>query len=247
MSESAYSLQESIKQLPGNIKESVFRREGGTPEQEQAAAIFGNVFLHLHPARVHINSLRLSYTYGLGLISFFLFLLLTASGVLLMFYYTPATQLAYRNMKDLEYVVSFGIVLRNVHRWSAHAMVAFVFLHMCRVFYTGSYKAPREFNWIIGVCLLLLTLFLSFTGYLLPWDQLAFWAITVGSNIAAYTPWIGDSVRFLMLGGNEVGQMALLRFYVLHVALLPLVAVVLLAVHFWRIRKDGGLSRPQNS
>jgi len=246
MSESAYSIRESIKQLPGNIKESVFRREGGTPEQERAAAIFGNVFLHLHPVRVHINSLRLSYTFGLGLISFFLFILLTASGVLLMFYYTPATQLAYRNMKDLEYVVSFGIVLRNVHRWSAHAMVACVFLHMCRVFYTGSYKAPREFNWVVGVCLLLLTLLLSFTGYLLPWDQLAFWAITVGSNIAAYTPWIGESVRFLMLGGNEVGQMALLRFYVLHVALLPLVAVVLLAVHFWRIRKDGGLSRPLN-
>jgi quinol-cytochrome oxidoreductase complex cytochrome b subunit len=246
MSESAYSLKESVSQLPRNIKESVFRREESTPEQEQAAAIFGNVFLHLHPVRVHINSLRLSYTFGLGLISFFLFLLLTASGVLLMFYYTPATQLAYRNMKDLEYVVSFGIVLRNVHRWSAHAMVACVFLHMCRVFYTGSYKAPREFNWVVGVCLLLLTLLLSFTGYLLPWDQLAFWAITVGSNIAAYTPWIGDSVRFLLLGGNEVGQMALLRFYVLHVALLPLVAVVLLAVHFWRIRKDGGLSRPSN-
>ncbi len=247
MSESAYSLKESIRQLPRNIKESVFRREGGTAEQERAAAIFGNIFLHLHPVRVHINSLRLSYTFGLGLISFFLFILLTASGVLLMFYYTPATQLAYRNMKDLEYVVSFGIVLRNVHRWSAHAMVACVFLHMCRVFYTGSYKAPREFNWVIGVCLLLLTLLLSFTGYLLPWDQLAFWAITVGSNIAAYTPWIGDSVRFLMLGGNEVGQMALLRFYVLHVALLPLVAVILLAVHFWRIRKDGGLSRPANN
>ena len=246
MSESAGSFRESIRQLPRNIKESVFRPEEGTPEQERAAAIFGNVFLHLHPVRVHINSLRLSYTFGLGLISFYLFLILTVSGVLLMFYYTPSTQLAYRNMKDLEYVVSFGVVLRNIHRWSAHAMVAFVFLHMCRVFYTASYKAPREFNWVIGVCLLLLTLFLSFTGYLLPWDQLAFWAVTVGSNIAAYMPWIGDNVRFLILGGNEVGQMALLRFYVLHVALLPLVAAILLAVHFWRIRKDGGLSRPQN-
>ena len=244
MSESAYGIKESIKHLPGNIKESVVRREEGTPEQERAAAVFGNIFLHLHPVRVHINSLRLRYTLGLGLISFYLFLILVVSGVLVMFYYTPSTQLAYRNMKDLEFMVSFGVVLRNIHRWSAHAMVAFVFLHMCRVFYTGSYKAPREFNWVIGVCLLLLTLFLSFTGYLLPWDQLAFWAITVGSNIASYMPWIGDSVRFLMLGGNEVGQMALLRFYVLHVALLPLIAAVFLGVHFWRIRKDGGLSRP---
>lgn len=244
MSESVYSIKESIKNLPRNIKESVARREEGTPEQKRAAAVFGNFFLHLHPVRVHINSLRLGYTFGLGLISFYLFLILVASGILVMFYYTPSTQLAYRNMKDLEYVVSFGVVLRNLHRWSAHAMVACVFLHMCRVFYTGSYKAPREFNWVIGVCLLILTLFLSFTGYLLPWDQLAFWAVTVGSNIAAYMPVIGEYVRFLLLGGNEVGQMALLRFYVLHIALLPLVAAVLLGIHFWRIRKDGGLSRP---
>ena len=246
MSESACSFKESVKNLPRNIRESVFRRGGGPPEQERAEAIFGNVFLHLHPVRVHINSLRSGYTLGLGLITFYLFLILIGSGVLIMFYYIPSIQSAYRSMKDLEYVVSFGVVLRNSHRWAAHAMVACAFLHMCRVFYTGSYKSPREFNWVIGVCLLLLTLLLSFTGYLLPWDQLAFWAVTVGSNIAAYMPWIGDSVRFLMLGGNEVGQMALLRFYVLHVALLPLLAVVLLAVHFWRIRKDGGLSRPQN-
>jgi quinol-cytochrome oxidoreductase complex cytochrome b subunit len=246
MSASAYSLKESIKQLPKNIRESVFRRGSGTAEQEEAAAIFGNVFLHIHPVRVHNNTLRPGYTLGLGLISFYLFLILVVSGVLVMFYYTPATELAYRNMKDLEYVVSFGVVLRNVHRWSAHAMVALVFLHMCRVFYTGSYKAPREFNWVVGVCLLLLTLFLSFTGYLLPWDQLAFWAVTVGTNIAGYMPWIGDKVRFLMLGGNEVGQMALLRFYVLHIAVLPLIAAILVGVHFWRIRKDGGLSRPQD-
>jgi quinol-cytochrome oxidoreductase complex cytochrome b subunit len=246
MSESAYSLSESIRQLPRNIKESIIRRTGGTPEQERAAAVFGNLFLHLHPVRVHTNSLRAGYTFGLGLISLYLFLILTVSGVLLMFYYNPSTDLAYKSMKDLEYVVSFGVVLRNVHRWSAHAMVAFAFLHMCRVFYTGSYKAPREFNWVIGVCLLLVTLFLSFTGYLLPWDQLAFWAITVGSNIAAYMPVIGENIRFLLLGGNEVGQMALLRFYVLHIAVLPLVAAIFLGVHFWRIRKDGGLSRPQN-
>ena len=244
MSESAYSLRESIKNLPGNVRESVSRQEGETPEQKRAAAVFGNIFLHLHPVRVHVNSLRLGYTLGLGLITFFLFLLLVVSGILVMFYYTPSTELAYRSMKDLEYVVSFGVVLRNVHRWAAHAMVACAFLHMCRVFYTGSYKAPREFNWVIGVSLLILTLLLSFTGYLLPWDQLAFWAITVGSNIAAYMPGIGEYVRFLMLGGNEVGQMALIRFYVLHVALLPVVAVILMAVHFWRIRKDGGLSRP---
>ena len=117
------------------------------------------------------------------------------TGVLLMFYYIPSIDMAYNSMLDLEFAVSYGVILRNMHRWAAHAMVAFVFLHMCRVFYTASYKAPREFNWVIGICLLLMTLCLSFTGYLLPWDQLAFWAITVGTNIVAYVPWIGDDLR----------------------------------------------------
>jgi quinol-cytochrome oxidoreductase complex cytochrome b subunit len=123
-------------------------------------------------------------------------------------------------------------------------MVAVVFLHMCRVFFTGSYKPPREFNWVLGVLLFLLTMFSSFTGYLLPWDQLAFWAITVGTSIAAYAPFVGKSMKFVLLGDNGVGQEALLRFYVLHVVVLPLVVSLLVAVHFWRIRKDGGLSRP---
>jgi quinol-cytochrome oxidoreductase complex cytochrome b subunit len=123
-------------------------------------------------------------------------------------------------------------------------MVALVFLHMCRVFYTGSYKKPREFNWVLGVVLLLLTLFMSFTGYLLPWDQLAFWAITVGTAIAGYAPVVGQDVKFLLLGDATVGQEALLRFYVLHVAVLPAVLTLMIAIHFWRIRKDGGLSRP---
>jgi quinol-cytochrome oxidoreductase complex cytochrome b subunit len=123
-------------------------------------------------------------------------------------------------------------------------MVICVFLHMCRVFYTASYKRPRQFNWVIGVFLFLLTLGLSFTGYLLPWDQLAFWAITVGTNIGSYAPVIGSKVRELLLGGHSVGESALLRFYVLHVVVLPGAAILLTMVHFWRIRKDGGLSRP---
>jgi quinol-cytochrome oxidoreductase complex cytochrome b subunit len=143
--------------------------------------------------------------------------------------------------------VAFGTLLRNMHRWAAHGMVAVVLLHMCRVFFTGSYRAPREFNWVLGVLLLLLTLFASFTGYLLPWDQLAFWAITVGTAIAGYAPVFGEQVRFLLLGDRVVGQEALIRFYVLHVAVLPAAITLLVAVHFWRIRKDGGLSRPAGS
>ena len=134
--------------------------------------------------------------------------------------------------------------LPSLFNYSVYLMVAAVFLHMCRVFFTGSYKKPREFNWVIGVILFLLTLFLSFTGYLLPWDQLAFWAITVGASIAGYAPVVGADVKFLLLGDYSVGQEALLRFYVLHIAVLPLAVATLVMIHFWRIRKDGGLSRP---
>jgi quinol-cytochrome oxidoreductase complex cytochrome b subunit len=123
-------------------------------------------------------------------------------------------------------------------------MVAVVFLHMCRVFFMGAYKAPRQFNWVVGVGLLLLTLGLSFTGYLLPWDQLAFWAITVGTSIVAYAPIVGDELKFLLLGGHDIGAAALLRFYVLHCVILPMAAAGLIALHFWRVRKDGGLCAP---
>jgi quinol-cytochrome oxidoreductase complex cytochrome b subunit len=203
--------------------------------------------LHVQPAKVNRHALRASYSLGLGLISLYLFFILIGTGVLLMFYYVPSTTQAYDRMKDLQFVVSAGLFVRNMHRWAAHLMVASVALHMCRVFYTGAYKAPREFNWLIGVGLFLTTLALSFTGYLLPWDQLAFWAITVGTNIAGYAPLVGQKLRFLMLGGNVVGQEALIRFYALHVIVLPAVAGLMVAVHLFRVRKDGGLSRPGES
>lgn len=231
--------------LPRVIWESIFRNPIPETDLERSSTSFTNFFLHLHPVKVHRNTLRPLYTLGLGLMSLFLFLILIVTGVLLMFYYVPSTSQAYDRMLDLRGTVAFGIFLRNMHRWSAHGMVAVVFLHMCRVFLTGSYKKPREFNWVIGVVLLLVTLFMSFTGYLLPWDQLAFWAITVGTAIAGYAPFVGKEMQFVLLGDTAVGQEALLRFYVLHVAVLPSVLVLLIAIHFWRIRKDGGLSRPE--
>ena len=145
-----------------------------------------------------------------------------------MFYYVPSTDQAYNIMKDLQFVVSAGLVIRNMHRWAAHLMVLFVMLHMCRVFYTGAYKRPREFNWVLGVGLFLVTLGLSFTGYLLPWDQLAYWAITVGTSIAGYAPVVGAKLKYLMLGGHIVGQDALTRFYALHVIVLPAIAVFMI-------------------
>jgi quinol-cytochrome oxidoreductase complex cytochrome b subunit len=177
-------------------------------------------------------------------LSFFLFILLTITGIFLMFYYTPTAELAYPNMEALSTDVAFGSLVRNMHRWGAHLMVLSVFLHMSRVFYHGAYKPPREFNWVVGVVLLFLTLFLSFSGYLLPWDQLALWAVTVGSNMAGFSPVIGDQVKFALLAGVEVSGATLLRFYVLHVLAFPFILVVFLAVHFWRVRKDGGISGP---
>jgi len=237
----------ALRDLPSNLWSSIFRNPLPSTDLERSSTSFTNFFLHIHPVKVHKNTLRPIYTLGLGLISMFLFLILIVTGILLMFYYVPSTQQAYDRMLDLRGTVAFGIFLRNMHRWSAHGMVAMVFLHMCRVFFTGSYKKPREFNWVIGVVLLLLTLFMSFTGYLLPWDQLAFWAITVGTAIAGYAPVIGHEMQFLLLGDSTVGQEALLRFYVLHVAVLPAILVLVLAIHFWRIRKDGGLSRPEKA
>jgi quinol-cytochrome oxidoreductase complex cytochrome b subunit len=212
--------------------------------RNQALVIVSNVFLHLHPVRLRRHALAIPYTFCLGGLSFFMFLVLTITGVLLMFYYIPSITTAYQNMKDIQATVTFGQILRNLHRYAAHGMVITVFLHMCRVFYTGSYKAPREFNWVIGVILLFTTFLLSFTGYLLPWDQLSLWAVTVGTNMIGATPVIGGQLRFLAIGGFEVGQGALIRFYTLHVVGLPLLAAVLMAAHFWRVRKDGGISGP---
>jgi len=234
-----------VVDLPANVARSIFRNPLPSSDRGRAATSFTNLFLHIQPVRVSRQALRPSYTLGLGLISFFLFVVLTVTGVLLMFYYVPSTTQAYERMLDLRSSVVFGVVLRNMHRWAAHAMVACVFLHLCRVFFTGSYKPPREFNWVVGVCLFGLTLLSSFTGYLLPWDQLAFWAITVGTSIAGYAPFVGKALKFLLLGDTTVGQEALLRFYVLHVVVLPLVLTLFVAVHFWRIRKDGGLAKPE--
>lgn len=226
---------------------SVFRHGYPDNDLDRSEAVTSNLFLHIQSVKVHLNSIRPGYTLGLGLIAFYLFIILTATGIILMFYYIPSIERAYNDMKDLEFAVSFGIILRNLHRWCAHGMVAFVFLHMCRVFYTGGYKAPREFNWGLGVILFIITLFLSLTGYLLPWDQLAFWAITIVANLIGTSPpseILGANLRKIVIGGTIVGQNALLRFYVMHMVVLPLLAAVLVGVHFWRIRKDGGLSKP---
>lgn len=221
---------------------SFFRHGWPDNPLDRSLAMTSNLFFHLHPVKISRKSLRWSYSFGLGIISIILFGLLVFTGVLLMFYYVPSVERAYPTMKEIQLSVPLGQLTRNLHRWAAHAMVLVVILHMARVFYTGAYKPPREFNWVVGVGLFLLTLGLSFTGYLLPWDQLAFWAITVGTNMAGYAPVVGPVTRELLLGGIEVGQNALIRFYTLHIAVLPLIMTLIISLHVWRVRKDGGLA-----
>src|SRR5512139_1738983 len=191
-------------------------------DRESGDAIVSNFLLHWFPAKIAKSSLAWPYSFWLGTISAALLLLLTLSGLPLLFLYVPSVERAYASVKDIEWVVTFGSWIRSVHRLGAHFMVAAVFLHLVRVFLTGAYKngagrgQGREWNWVIGVVMLLLTLFLSFTGYLLPWDQLAFWAVTVGTNIASSIPLAGPKIRELLLGGRNIDQATLIRFYVLH-------------------------------
>jgi quinol-cytochrome oxidoreductase complex cytochrome b subunit len=242
---------------------SVFRHDAPKDRRNRAKVILSNVVLHLHPVSVREKGIALSYTWCMGGLTAFLFLVETITGVFLMFYYRPTLDWAYVDILALRDITSLR-VMRELHRWGAHAMVITVWLHMFRVFLTGSYKPPREFNWVVGVLLLVLTLLLSFTGYLLPFDQLSVWAITVGSNMAGSSPVVGhegpgsqflnaggldlitnaSDARFLVRGERSVGETALNRFYILHCIAIPLAAIVLMAVHFWRIRKDGGISQP---
>ena len=235
-------------QAPKKIWEQMTWSWNPESEREAGDSIVRNLLLHWFPAKVTRQSLSFRYSFWLGTISAVLFLILSVTGVILMFLYVPSVERAYPSIKDLEFAISFGWFIRGLHRISAHLMVAVVFLHLVRAFFTGAFKNStatnqnRPLNWIIGVVLLLITLLLSFTGYLLPWDQLAYWAITVGTNIASAAPVVGEKLRFLFLGGNEINQSTLLRFYVLHCFFLPTFVLLLFSWHMWRVRKDGGLA-----
>src|SRR5258705_834713 len=240
------------------VWQSIFRHGYEDTPRNRILMVSGNVWLHLHPSKVRRHATRLRFTWCMGGITFLMFLVTVVTGVYLMFYYRPTAEYAYADMKYLEFDMPFGMLMRNMHRWAAHAMVIAVWLHMFRVFLTGSYKPPREFNWVVGVILLVLTLLLSFTGYLLPDDQLGFWAVTVGTNMARATPLLGhdgpfgamfgmtpfNDVRFGLLGGSIVDSNALLRAYIWHCVAIPIIASAFMVVHFWRVRKDGGISGP---
>jgi len=250
---------ENLRSLPATTRESVVRTGAPTTDRSRSSFVFGNLFLHLHAVRVHRWTLRWTTTFGLGIIAASAFILTLGTGILLMFYYKPYPEVAYQSIKDIHFVVPTGQFIRNIHRWAAQVMVLAVLAHMARVFYTAAYRKPREFNWVIGMLLLVFTLGLSFTGYLLPWDQLAYWAITIGANIAQSPREVTDALgitqyfdpgglqRFILLGSEDIGEEALIRFYLLHVMILPLALAAFMGVHFWRIRKDGGMARPAHA
>src|SRR5215469_2100076 len=205
--------------------QSIFRHGYEDTPRNRILMVSGNVWLHLHPSKVQKHAVRLRFTWCMGGITFLLFLVTVVTGVYLMFYYRPTAEYAYADMKYLEFDMPFGMLMRNLHRWAAHG----------------------------GVILLVLTLLLSFTGYLLPWDQLSIWAVTVGSNMGRATPLLGHEgpfhevlgvnpiydARAFLFGGSEIGPHTLLRFYILHCIFFPLLASLFMAVHFWRIRRDG--------
>ncbi len=199
--------------------------------------------LHLHPARVAEATLRPATTFGLGVSAVALLGILTATGLVLMLHYTPSPERAHDDLRDIVAVLPFGALTRNLHRVATHALLIGVGLHLLRVLLSAAYRGPRWLNWLVGLGLLLAVLAFAFTGYLLPWDQTAYWACTVGADMLGLVPGLGPLLRALFLGGDEVGARSLLRFYVLHVGLLPAGTLALVVYHLWRVRKDGGLAR----
>jgi quinol-cytochrome oxidoreductase complex cytochrome b subunit len=219
-------------------------------EVEKVSKIKGrarNLVLHLHPPRVSKESIRFTLTFGLGGMAAVLFLLQIFTGLLLRFIYVASPAEAYDSILTLQDSILFGQLIRNLHHWSGIFFVLVTFLHLLRTFYTGAFYWERRWNWVIGIVLMVLVIFSNFTGYLLPWDQLAFWAITVSTSMLNYIPLIGTQLANLVRGGNEVGAPTLLIFYNFHTAILPLALVILMTFHFWRVRKNKGVVVDQNA
>jgi len=209
------------------------------PRPNPRMRVHSNSFwYHIRPRAVPEEATAWWYTLGMGWLSFYFFVLETITGIILMIYYIPSVDQAYNTMLQIMGDVPLGNLMRNLHRLGGHFMVGVVFLHMIRTYITGSYKAPRQFAWITGVALLLATLVLSFSGYLLPWDQLAYWAVTIGSSMADSAPLIGNATNLIVRGAPDIGQGTLIRFYLLHVLLLPLVAIIVISMHYYAVRKQ---------
>ncbi|MFN2151552.1 MAG: cytochrome b N-terminal domain-containing protein [Anaerolineales bacterium] len=227
------------------LKERLLYTSARSDDASRMRAVVNSAILHLHPVAVPRAALRFSYTWGLGGISVFLGLLLGITGVLLMFRYDASIERAYLSIQELEATVIFGSLIRGIHHWSANLLVVTTFLHLLRVFYTGGYKKGRWVNWFVGIALLLIVLAFNLTGYLLPWDQLAYWASTVSTGLLGYIPFVGRALSKFIIGGAVIGQGTIRNFYAVHVAALPIIMAATLSYHFWKIRKNGGISQPE--
>ncbi len=215
-------------------------------DRERAWVVVNYLILHLRPVRVPEKALKYTHTWGLGGMSLVLVGLLVATGALLMFVYEPSPERAYESILSLQNEVFFGKLVRNVHHWSANFLIAVALLHLLRVYFTGAFHPPRQFNWIIGLSLLFCILVSNFTGYLLPWDQLSYWAITICTGMIGYAPGIGERLQEVIRGGSEIGPATLINFYALHTTVIPVFIIVLMVFHFWRVRKAGGVVLPRS-
>jgi quinol-cytochrome oxidoreductase complex cytochrome b subunit len=202
---------------------------------------------HLHPPTIPEREARFRYTFGLGGISVFLFLVLAITGLLLTFFYIPTPDDAFASLEVITFQVPFGWLVRNLHYWAAQAMVIAVVLHLLRVVFTGAYKPPRRFNTLIGLGLLVLTLLLNFTGYVLRWDDGTHWALVVGTNLIKETPLIGAALYYMIVGGASIGPATTIRFYAWHILGLAVPSIALIGWHLFKVRRDGGIShRPRD-
>ncbi len=214
----------------------------GTPQRNRFLA--NSLLLHLRPARVPLRAIRFTHTFGLGGMAMVLILLLMASGLLMGFVYDPAPERAYRSILVLQEDLLFGRLVRGVHYWSANLLVIVAGLHLLRVFLTGAYHGARRSNWLIGLGLLFSVLLSAFTGYLLPWDQLSYWAITVSTEMLTYVPVVGENLKYMILGGESIGASTAVVFYTTHSTLIPIALILLMTWHIWRVRLAGGVVLP---
>jgi quinol-cytochrome oxidoreductase complex cytochrome b subunit len=227
------------------IRYSIFPGTLQRPEyRERYRSFFNSLILHFRPHSVRERTLRFTLTWGLGGMAVVLICLLFATGLMLKFVYQPVPDRAYESIIHL-HNVPFGQLIRNLHHWSGNLLLIIVFLHFLRVFFTGAFHSPRQFNWIIGLVMFLAVLTSNITGYLLPWDQLAFWAITICTGMLEYIPGIGEWLQALIRGGNDIGPATLSTFFAIHTAIIPACLIILLPWHFWRVRKAGGLVIPR--
>jgi len=205
-----------------------------------------NLLFHFRPRRVPESALRLTLTWGLGGMAALMVTQQLISGLLLGFFYTPRPVKAYESIQHIQHSVFLGQLVRNMHHWTGHALVVVVFLHLLRVFLHGAFYPPRHRNWLVGLSLGVLILMANFSGYLLPWDQLSYWAVTIATSMLGYIPFIGISLQEMMQGGQEIGTATLQLFYFIHTSLVPVSLFLLMAYHFWFVRRAGGILLPAN-